>query len=318
MSCNITNTFHNVSGIGDNYLINQLEDNLKSFLDYGFLNIGAFVNVNIPTSGLYGGVFSDFKTTSQPAYKDGQVWQSFKKDWIYETGITYNSYSPNIFSGVFVGNTFYPAPTGSGSVKYTVNYPLGQIIFDKPLASNSRVKADYAYRWCQVHKSSSDSSWKELQELTYQPYPEINYKNSGSYNIGSNHRIQMPAIVIEPISRSYSQPWQLGATNFLIDQDVLLHVFSENKIDNNKIVDILRLQKDKNIILYDTNKIVNSGVYPINYDGSLNSNRIHYDSILQNYYWKLCFLKEVGVIDMQSQNKNLFWSLVRLTTQVII
>jgi hypothetical protein len=318
MSCYTTNVFHNVSGIGDNYLINQLEDNLKSFLDYGFLNIGAFVNVNIPTSGLYGGVFSDLKSTSQPGYKDNQIWQSFKKDWIYETGISYNSYSPNIFSGVVVNNTFYPAPTGSGSIKYSVNYPLGQIIFDKPISSNSSVKANYSYRWCQVYKSSSDNSWKELQELTYQPSPEINYKNSGTYNIGSNHRIQMPAIVVEPVARSYSQPWQLGATNFMIDQDILLHVFSENKIDNNKIVDILRLQKDKNIILYDTNKLVNSGVYAVNYDGSLNSLRIPYHLVLENYKWKLCFLKEVGVIDMQSQNKNLFWSLVRLTTQVII
>lgn len=318
MSCERTNLFHNVSSIGHNYLINQLEDNLKSFLDWGFLHIGGFINIDIPTSGLYGGNFSQLKSTSQPGYKDGQVWQSFKKDWVWETGIEYNNYSPINFSGINIGSGFYAAPTGSGNYGYTVNYPLGQIIFDRAVNSTTNISASYSYRWCQVYKGSNTPQWKELQALSYQPTPSINYKASGEYNIGASHRVQMPAIIIEPIARSYSQPWQLGAADFAIDQDILLHVFTENANDNHRIVDILRLQKDKTIKLYDTNKIVQSGVFPLKYNGSINISGIAYDTLIDQYYWNLCFFKEISVLSMESSNKNLYWCTLRLTAQVII
>lgn len=318
MSCEHTNIFNNVINIGDNYLIQQLEDNIKSFLDYGFLNIGGFINVNIPTTGLYGGIFSDLKTVNEPGYKIGQVWQAFRKDWIYETGITYNSISPLNFSGLYINDVFYTAPTGSGNYSYSVNYPLGQIIFDKVVPSSAKIKANYSYRWCQVYKSSSTPQWQELQERTYQPSPQIDIKSSGDYALSASHRIQMPAIVIEPVARSFYKPYQLGATDFVIDQDILLHVFTENSADNYRIVDILRLQKDKTIIMYDIKKVVNSGVYPLNYNGSINLSGYCYGSLLNNFRWNLCYFKDFSVINIENSNKNLYWCTLRVTSQVII
>jgi len=318
MSCNHNNTFSNVTSIGDNYLINQLEDNIKTFLDHGFLNIGGFLNVEIPTSGLYGGSFHVLKPTTQPGLQQGQVWQSFKKDWVYETGVCYNNtHEPINISGIYLNNTFYPAPTGSGNTSYSINYPLGHIIFSKSLPITSNIQLEYSYRWCQVYKSST-TQWQELQELSYKPNPQINYAQSGDYNIYSAHRIQMPAIVIEPVARSFSKPWQLGASDFAIDQDILLHVFTENKSDSNRIIDIIRLQKDKTILLYDTNKVAKSGVYPLNYNGSLNTNRMSYSGVLYNYYWNKCYFKEISVLNMESANTNLFWCTLRITTEVII
>jgi hypothetical protein len=317
MSCQYTNTFSNVSDIGSNYLINHLEDNLKTFLDWGFLNMGGFVNVNIPLSGFYGGDFSQLKSTSQPGYKDGQVWQTFRKDWVWETGINCTENIPNYFSGIYVNNSFYPEPSGNLELSYTVNYPLGQIIFDRPLNLKSNVRANYSYKWCQIYKNSS-TEWKELQSLTFQPVPQINQVKSGEYNIGAKNRIQMPCVVIEPIARSYYKPWQLGASDFLVDQDIMFHVFAENSADYYKIIDILRLQKDKTILLYDTKKVANSGAYFLNYDGSLNINRQSYNDLLKNFYWNKCYFKEIGVLEMQSANKNLFWCSLRLTSEIII
>lgn len=318
MSCNTNNTFQNADNLGENYLINQLEDNMKSFLDWGFLNIGAFVNVNTPTTGLYGGTFSDFKVTSQPGYKDGQVWQTYKKDWIWETGVVYNDYSPINFSGVDINGAFYAAPTGSGNFSYSINYPLGQIVFDKKIPTSAKVKGDFSYRWCQVYKSSTTPQWQELQELSYQPATQIAQKASGDYNIGAAHRIQMPAIVIEPIARSYYKPYQLGAKDFVVDQDILLHVFTENASDSHRITDIIRLQKDKTITLYDSQKVVKSGVYPIMYNGSINPSGYSYNEILDNFCWKSCYLTEISVLNMESANKNLYWCTLRVTAQVII
>ena len=320
MSCEDYTRLSNVTSIGDHYLLNQLEENLKTFLDWGLLNIGGFINVSIPTSGLYGGNFSDLKSSDMPGYNKGQVWQSPKKDWVWETGVSYNSSQPTAISGVRISNVFYPAPTGSGSIGYHINYPLGQIVFDKALAPTTSVKMEYSYKWCQIYKSSADPYWVELQTLTYQPSPAINSKDTGEDSVSSNHRIQPPCIIIEPIARSFSKPWQLGASDFAIDQDVLLHVFTENAQDKNRLSDIIRLQKEKTIWLYDINKVVNSGANPLNYRGELNNSGQVYCDLVSNmdYRWHKCYFKELIFSDMESVNKNLYWCTIRLTAQVII
>ena len=37
--------FNGVSKLGDNLLIDELEENIKAYLDWGFLNIGGYINV---------------------------------------------------------------------------------------------------------------------------------------------------------------------------------------------------------------------------------------------------------------------------------
>jgi hypothetical protein len=320
MSCPGYTKFNNVTSLNDNNLINQLENNVKSFLDWGFLNIGGFINVNYPTSGLYNGSYNQLNNTEQPGLNKGQVWQTFKKDWVWETGVYYNGYSPISISGLHVDSNFYPAPTGSGDIGYTLNYPMGQVVFDRSLSPRANVNMAYSYRWCQIHKSSTYPSWVELQELTTKPFTRTSPTNKGDYNISANHRVQMPCIIIEPIARSESKPWQLGSSNFAIDQDLLLHVFTENGVDNNKIVDIIRLQQEKTIQMYDINKVVNSGYYAFNYNGSLNNDAKSYDILATDsgVMWHKCFFKNISVLNMESTNKNLYWCTIRLTAQVII
>lgn len=314
--------FNGVSKIGDNNLINQLEENFKTYLDYGLLSIGNFINVNIPTSGLYGGTYHQLKTTETPGYKLGQVWQSPKKDWVWETGISYNDGNSENFpiniSGVYVNNSFIPGPTGEGSNGYYINYPLGEVIFDKPISRNSRVELNYSYRWCQVYKSSTDPYWKEIQELTYAPASQISLKDRGDYNLSANHRIQLPCIIIEPIARSYNEPWQLGSHTFNVHQDFMLHVFAENGSDKNRIVDIIRLQQEQTISLYDTNKVAKSGVYPLHHNGSVNVDGLGYFDLTREYFWNKTYLKDINILEMESRNKNLYWCTLRLTSETIV
>lgn len=320
MSCENYTRFNNVTSLNDHQLISQLEENIKTFLDWGFLNIGGFVNVKIPNSGLFGGNFSDLKSSDQPGYTPGQVWQAPKKEWVWETGVSYNGTSPNRISGVYVSNTFYPSPTGSGTIGYNINYPLGQIVFNKPLAASTPVKLEYSYRWCQVLKGGSNEFLTQLQGESYSPSPDINLKNKGDYQISSSHRIQMPCIIIEPIARSYSKPWQMGSHDFAVDQDILLHVFAENYHDKIKITDIIRFQKEKVIRLYDSLKVVKSGANPLDHKGSLNINGKNYSDLVNNpeYLWNKCFFKEISLLDMETTNKNLYWCTLRLTAEVIL
>ncbi len=318
--------FNTVDKLGDSLLIDELEENLKAYLDWGFLNIGGYINVDVPTSGLYGGTFHELKTTSVPGYKDGQVWQSAKKDWVWQSGFYWNdgyfdNNTPNAISGVIINNNFIAGPTGVAATGYYINYPQGQIVFDKAISKTSKVSLSHAYRWCQIYKSSTDPYWKELQELTYKPAPALNQAASGDYSMSSNHRIQMPAIIIEPIARSFSKPFQLGGHDFMVSQDILLHVFAENGAHKNRIVDILRLQKENTVNMYDISKVVNSGVYPLDHKGSINPSGSYYHELSSGnspYFWKNFYIKELDILDMESRNKNIYWCTLRLTTETLI
>lgn len=315
--------FKGVAQLTENNLISEVEENLKAYLDWGFLNIGGYININIPTTGLYGGNFHQLKTTEIPGYRLGQVWQSHKKDWVWESGFAYNDglggdHTANIISGIYVNNSYLPGPTGLANTGYYINYPLGQIIFDKPLPKTAKVELNYAHRWCQVYKFSSDPYVKELQELTYQPDPQLSQVNKGDYNLGSNHRVQMPCIMIEPIARSYSMPWQLGSESLNIGQDFLLHIFTENANDKNRIVDIIRLQQERTLDMYDINKVVKSGVYPLNYNGTKNSNGLMYFDLIRDYFWNKTYIRNINILDMESRNKNLYWCTIRLTSETIV
>ena len=283
-----------------------------------------YTDTYTPPASLYGDLPYQLKTTEVNGYKIGQVWQAFKKDWVWETGVEYypdpkycENFSPINISGIYVNNNFLPGPTGVANSGYHINYPLGQIIFDKAIPKTSKVELNYSYRWCQVYKSSSDSSWKELQELTYSPNPSLNQTSAGDYSISANHRVQMPCIIIEPSSRTSSKPYQLGDYSQYQSQDFLLHIFTENSVDKNRICDIIRLQKDQIISLYDINKVVNSGVQPLNYNGSVNPNRLPYTELLSDYCWNKTMFTDFGFIDMESKNKNLYWCIIRLTSETI-
>jgi hypothetical protein len=317
MTCTNYNNFVSVTGIGQNYLINQLEDNLKSYLDNGFLNIGAFININSPTSGINDISYHKLRPVQQPGYANYKVWQSFKKDWVWETGIQYNGTSPNKISGIRINNTLYAAPTGSGNFTYNINYPLGNVVFNNALPSGTNMELNYSYRWCQVYKSSSCSWWRELQKSTYDG-TQLEKTDRGDYVISSQHRVQMPCIIIEPISRTELIPYQLGDNSFRVNQDIMLHIFSDNTSHKNDIVDIIRLQKNKVLSFYDANKI--RSIYGLDYKGSPIYSGYNYHQIINdpNYDWKSCYFVDIVSTDMETLNFGLSWCTLRVTAEIII
>lgn len=313
--------FYGVTSLNQNNLITNVEENLKSFLDYGFLNIGGFINVNIPTSGLYSLGFHKLKPTSDPGFVANTVWQTPKKDWVWESGITFNNSSPINISGVVINGSGFPAPTGNSTYGYFLDYTNGKVVFDKAVSSSYDVQMSYSYRWCQTIKASANQSWKILQTLTYEPDSQINQNDKGSYSVQGNHRIQMPAIVIETIARNSNKPYELGSLASSRTQDILLHIFTENINDRNIIMDILRLQKDKELQLYDIKKIVSSGVYGLAANGSKNPSGLNYGQILNNsnLIWNTLYIKDINFMDMeQNATSNIFWCITRMTVEVII
>lgn len=308
-------TFQSVTNIGHKSLFSSLEDNMKSFLDWGFLNIGAFINVNAPTSGINNGVFNTLKPVEDPAHTSNTIWETSRKDWVYETGLVYNENEPINISGIYINNTLIPAPTGNSSYEYKINYPLGQIVFKNPQPKNSNISINYSYRYIQVYKSSESVWWKELQQLSYDP----NFSNNNKANlITANHRIQMPAIVIELIPRTIQTPYQLGNVKNIITQDILLHIYTENMSQRNSIIDILLAQKDRQTYLYDINNIIKDNVQYLTYDGQKNNNGLNYGQIISSprYQRQVFYIDEATTTEFNTISSSLYNSIVRWSLKI--
>ena len=306
-------TFHNVGGINEKNNISSLEDNIKSFLDWSFLHIGGFVNVNIPTSGInYSSNFHTLKPIEDPSQKP-KIWEGIRKDWVYESGISYSGHSPINISGIYLNDTFLPAPTGSGLYGYNINYPLGRVVFNSNISEKSSVKLSYSYRYVQTYKANENNWWKEVQKETYNP---ANFKPSGDYSITANHRVQLPAIIIETIPRTVLIPHELGTTKNIVIQDILLHIFTENAINRNTLTDILLAQKDKVLLLYDIDKVVKQQAYALNFNGNINNSGLSYPDLCSNYkkYW--CTIKDSTIGELNSFSSRLYNSIVRWSIEI--
>ncbi len=312
-----SNEFYGVNSVNDNFLIENVEENIKSFIDYGLTKAGGFINVesSIPTSGIYNHSFAHLRPVTDIAYGDNRVWQAPRNNWITESGISFGGTDAIEFSGVYVDGTFYSEPSGTAPITYRVNYPDGQIVFDSKVYDGSTVTASYSYKWCSVLKSSDDR-WNFIKRFSYRPEEPSKTKDGLS-----EHNLQLPAIFIESTPRNYDTPYALGSLKSFRNQDFLLHIYSENINDQNKLVDILRLQKEKNIHLYDIKKVVKNGVFKLKHDGSLNSIGIDYIDLVNNseYRWNKTFIKNVSIIDQEkNRDSSILWCMLRITCETIL
>jgi len=312
-------SFMGVDNIGSTLIINELENNYKSFLEWGFLNIGAFTNVSIPTTNISSFDLHKLKPTIDKNRTANTVWQAPRKDWVYESGVTFNSTSPINISGVYVNGSFYAGPTGNNSVGYQINYPEGKIIFNNKIAPTSTVQIEYSYRNIQVYKLEEFPYWKEIQYRSLENKTGLSLPDKGDFAVSSENRVQLPAVVIETIARSDSKPFRLGDKSLIINQDILLHILADNPKDKNNIIDILRLQEDRTIWLYNTNEIIKSGLYPLNYNGSKNLNGQNYETIVNNesLRWLKCRITDVNISDITFVNIRMYGSVVRLSNEII-
>lgn len=306
-------TFNHVYDIGQRDAISSLEDNMKSFLDWGFLNIGGFIDASIPPSGTIG--FSFLKPVQDPAFTNNTVWESPRKDWVYETGVVHRSRSPINISGVYLNNTFLPSPTGSGSYGYSINYPLGRVVFNNPISSGSKVCLNYSYRYIQVYKANESPWWKEVQKNTY----NVSRINTSDYNITANHRIQLPCIIIETIPRTSMIPFELGTSENIIIQDIFLHIFTENAVQRNSIIDTLILQKDKTLYLNNINEINKNNVNALNFKGQPNPSGLNYHQLQNNsaYFMNKCFVRNATINELNTFSTSLHNGIVRWSIEIL-
>jgi hypothetical protein len=318
-------SFKGVTDIGDSLFMSILEGNLKVFMDWGLLGIGAWTDVKAPAAGAYGGDFSVCRRVDDEAYSAGQVWETLRKDLVWESGVEYQEATgvqPIAISGVWVDGTLYT----SSHVTYGhyIDYPNGRVVFDSAIPTTSEVKLNHSYRWCQVQIADRAPWFQELQFSSMRvDSTHATQTGSGDWSIGSQHRVQLPAVVIEAVPRRFSQGYELGNGNLRTFQDVLFHVVAETKWERDQLLDIISTQKDKAIYLFDTNKVAASSMYPLDYRGELVSNPRMYPDLVEDwapngYRWRKVWWRDSVLSEVESPSPALYEGIVRTTFEVIV
>lgn len=313
-SCDPNTKFKGIDNISQDLLLNILEANFKMYFDWAFLNIGAWFDVNISNNTLYGAnKHSRLLLAEDPLYAPGSVWQGIRKDWVWETGVDYNSTSPIAINSVVVNGSSI-----SKNNNFIVNHPLGRVIFSNPISVSSDVDLEYSYRFVQVHRSSESPWFNLLQFSSFNTSnKDIELTDSGEWAIGGQHRIQLPCIIIEPLARSRSRPYEIGNSLLWLEQDIGFYILAENKNDRNKLLDIIRLQQDITLQLFDTNAIAQNEAFPLDYNGDIKNSPLMYPDLITNYAWRKCLIKNISLFEIDSPHPNLHQGMARATLEII-
>lgn len=313
-NCDFNSCFKGIDNISQDMLLNILEANFKMYLDWSFLKIGGWFDAEKPQETIYGGnTHYQLIPVNDMSYDDGQVWQGIRKDWVWETGISYNSTSPLPINSITVDGI--PVPKTDN---FVVDYPNGRVIFYSPISTSSVVELDYSYRFVQVHRSSESPWFNIVQYSSFNTEnQDIQQTETGEWAIGGHHRVQLPCIIIESIPRSRSRPYELGNSLMWLEQDIVFYVLAENKNDRNKLLDIIRLQQDSTLKLFDTNAVAQNDSFPLDYNGDIKNSPLMYTNLIDQYFWRKCFIKNVNLIELESKHINLYQGAARATLEII-
>lgn len=280
--------------VGQSTFSDQIESNLITFFNWGMLNIGGFGNVTMAlASGAYGGDMSRMRPVNDPNYPspDGQstqIWEGFRQDWVWESGIEY-PIQPIQISGVYVNGGFVPV-NSTGVYTHSINYPLGRVTFQNPLPTGTVVQTEYSYRLFTFQ--SSDETW--FRQVMFESFrvdnPDFLSYGSGVWNVLAQERVQLPAVVVDVVPRRRMFGYELGGTT-TVHQDVLFHIFTENPYDRKRMMDYITFQKDKTIPLFDKNLMAQANAFPLDQNGQVASGAKCFPDLVQptgqgGFYWK--------------------------------
>lgn len=275
-----TNTnFKNVTFYTKSTLSENLKSNIIEFFNWGFLNIGKFANVQIPVSGAYGGRPYQLRLSEDDRYTKGQVWEGFRKQWIWESG-TECPTQPISISGVFVNNTFYPLST-TGAFAYKIDYPNGRVVFNTAIASTSTVKCAHSYRYIQIYDDNAPwyKTWQEDSQRS--DSPQFNLYGSGLWSKPPEQRVQLPAIVVESTINTTRRPREIGSLSQWVQQEFRFNILAETKADFEFIHDVITEQQEKSLIGFDKNLMLSATGMPLNYDGSVANGAKTYPNLIK-------------------------------------
>jgi len=305
-----------LSNAQDSTLSNILLDNFIALYDWGFLDRGQFYNIEIPESGIYGGDKHKLRLAEDPNYLDGQVWEGYRQNWVWESGISATTEQPISISGVFVDNTFYA--TGNVTKPFYIDYPNGRVVFDTAITSTSTVQLEYSHKWVQVVPAQGVPWFRQIQQRSFRNEEDFQVSSSGGWVQLGQTRIQLPAVAIEVIPAVSMRGYQLGGGQW-VNSDMVFYVISENHWECTNLMDSILYQNDRTVHLFNPTAVAISGVLPYNYRNELNENAIPsglYPNMIDDFYYNRCWISESRGSEISQLSPDLYVGSTRCSTQV--
>lgn len=304
---------------GDATITTHIRENLISFFDYGLLEKSGFINVEIPTTGYYGGLDHQLRVVDDPRYTHGQVWEGFRSNWVWESGIGALTSNDNAYpgvSGVYIDEDFYPVST-TGEFSHHINHPLGRVVFDSAIDIDSTVTCNYSYKYVKITKADGLEWFKQIQEYSERSDNTNFVNNSGEWSILADNRVQLPAIGIELINSRKMVGYQLGGGQTIFT-DFLFHCVAEDTYTRDHLVDIVSYQNDKVFKAYSLEKISDNNVFPLDYRGVPVSGALAYPNLISQYEGNHIRLIDTSIDSIYSLTPNIHIGTVKVKTEVIV
>lgn len=312
-------TLKGFTTVFDHTLNNDIQDNLLEYFDWELLNKGNYFNITLGET-INGHDYSRLKVSTSDNFTKGKVWEGFRKNWVWQTGVNYNpapivgsDISKPGVSGIYVNDVFYPSST-SGIYAHYIDYYNGRVVFNAPIPTGSKVQVEHSYKWINVEYANSLPWIKQLQENSLNPDGFVN--NESVWNLPPDSRLQLPLIAIEVVPNRTFRGYQLGGGQW-VNTDIIFHCIAEDEPTRNKLVDIVSFQNDSVIQMFNTNQMSQSSGFPIDYRGFPVSGAKIYPDLVASYGTGFFRLTNGTVYNMSAINSNIFGGIVRFTVEGI-
>ncbi len=317
----VFSTLKGVTDIGNMSTSEIISDNLITFIDWGLLDIGSFFNVNLATSGAYGGAMDNLRLANDPNFNSGQVWESFHRQWVWQSGTTQGE--PISISGVYVDEVFHET-SGAGTFAHHYDYPNGRVVFDSAISINSTVEVEHSYKWVDVTSARHIPFFRRVQTKSNRlDSDHFNQTSSGDWSTTGFTRVQLPTIAIEVPPISDTSPHSLGTGWNNATHDIKLHIIAEDESTAVRLSDILMRQTDRTIFMFDSNEIAASGAFPLDFRGmKLAGAKTFPDLVASNeeggFRWNRLRFKNAQATNGQWLHNDLYLATVRMETEVVL
>jgi hypothetical protein len=303
-----------------NYHLEQicsvLEVNIKMFLDNALLRIGAWGTVLRNQESMLGDSLSKlYPDKNAEGLVDYTVWRSQKRQWVWENDIVYYRngvpLSP-IPAKVFVNSVV------DNSAK--IDYRNGTVSFDFPLFEHSSVEAEFSYREVDTYTSEEGYGRPYITFDSTDMFRREHY-DQAFYDVQQENGVQLPYVNIETFPQGNARPYALGTGALRVLRRIQFNVAARTPNERNKIIDCVNLQSHKTIPLFDINKVIDEGVFPLLYDGSVNPNGLPYKELIKwggAYRMTNIQVGNVNVRQIRSPRSDLYLGSVHFTSEVIL
>ena len=310
-----------VTAFGESTITNDIRENVVAFFEWGILNKGGFVNVELSDSGVYGGNSSTLRPVNHPHYSAGQVWETHKANWVWQSGLSptpsplvANTPSYPGVSGVYVGSTFYAAGT-TGTYSHVLDHENGRVVFNTAIPTGSLVQCEHSYKYVNITISEGLPWFKEIQQRSERIDTDF-LSTSGSWSQFPRNRVQLPAIGVEITPNREMVGYQLGGGHYVYT-DVLFHCIAEDVYMRDALMDTVNLQNQKTINMFSLNSLADSGTFPLNESGVPASGALRYPDLTTTYPGGTMYFKDMSIDSIYSFG-NVHVATVKCTTEIVL